>query len=333
MSTSRSTDPTTHPRHLVAVLGRGVVAPDDPVVTADDLGFTRGDGCFDSAHLLTDDTGNSRVTDLAGHLERLEASAEALDIAGPDRATWEQLIAVALQAWTRPGEATVKMVLTRGREWVSGPPTALVTISSVERPSPGSGPPRGITAVTLTRGHPSDAFTDAPWLLGGVKTLSYVVNVTARRAAQAAGADDVIFTSTDGFALDGPTSALLVAQEGALLSTPLGGTGILASTSIERILRAATADRRPARYQLVRAADLYTAQGIWLVASSRGPAPVTRLNGQELSVDPALVTAVLRYSGHDHSEHHHPGHDHSGHDHPVVTRPEQRSSGGDQPLT
>ena len=74
--------------------------------------------------------------------------------------------------------------------------------------------------MTLSRGHPADAFTDAPWLLGGVKTLSYVVNVAAVREARRRGADDVVFTSTDGFALDGPTSGLLVARDGSCSARP-----------------------------------------------------------------------------------------------------------------
>ena len=43
--------------HLVAVLGRGVVGSDEPLVTADDLGLTRGDGCFDSARVVTSASG------------------------------------------------------------------------------------------------------------------------------------------------------------------------------------------------------------------------------------------------------------------------------------
>lgn len=287
----------TETPHVVAVLGRGVVPADEPVVTADDLGLTRGDGCFDSLRVLTGDDGRSEPRDLDGHLDRLAASAAALSLQCPPRAELETLVGQALDAWTTPGEATLKIVLTRGREWVPGPVTALATISPVHRPTGRPGPPRAITAITLSSGHPSDAFLDAPWLLGGVKTLSYVVNVTARRMAQVRGADEVIFTSTDGYALDGPTAGLLVARDGGLLSTPVGGTGILASTSVAHILKAAAADGRDARYRLVAVEDLYTADGVWLVASSRGPSPVTTLDGKDLRCDAGLIGAVARYAG------------------------------------
>ena len=64
-------------RHLVAVLGRGVVDPDEPVVTADDLGLTRGDGCFDSARVVTDAAGHARVVDLDDHLDHLQTRPAA----------------------------------------------------------------------------------------------------------------------------------------------------------------------------------------------------------------------------------------------------------------
>jgi 4-amino-4-deoxychorismate lyase len=165
-------------RHLVAVLGRGVVDPDEPVVTADDLGLTRGDGCFDSARVVTDAAGHARVVDLDDHLDRLAASAATMDVPDSTRELWRGLVAEAVAAWSTPGEAVLKLVLTRGREWQPDPqPTALVTIthrgpSQAHDPTGAPAEPCAITAVTLTRGHPSDAFADAPWLLGGVKTLS-----------------------------------------------------------------------------------------------------------------------------------------------------------------
>ena len=289
--------------HLVAVLGRGVVDADAPVVTADDLGLTRGDGCFDSARVVTGAAGSAHVVDLDDHLDRLAASARAMDLATPPHDAWRALVADALAAWSTPGEAVLKLVLTRGREWRSTGPTALVTLTH-RGPSLATGDrrgddaaPRTLTAVTLSRGHPSDAFADAPWLLGGVKTLSYVVNTAATREAVRRGADDVIFTTTDGYALDGPTSGLLLARDGALLSTPTGGTGILESLTVSAILEAARADGLDARYELVPVADLYTADGLWLVSSGRGPVLVTTLDGRVLRTDPGLAATVARYAG------------------------------------
>jgi 4-amino-4-deoxychorismate lyase len=282
--------------HLVAVLGRGVVDPDQPVVTADDLGLTRGDGCFDSARVVTSPDGAARVVDLEDHLARLASSARALAIDPPTDGQWRALVDEALAAWSTPGEAVLKLVLTRGREWRPGAPTALLTITARE-PAPAPEAPRTITAVTLSRGHPSDAFADAPWLLGGVKTLSYIVNAAATREARRRGADDVIFTSTDGFALDGPTSGLLVARGGVLLSTPTGDTGILESLTVAAILSAARAEGVLARFELVPVDDLYSADAVWLVSSGRGPARITRLDGRELARDPDLEARVARWAG------------------------------------
>lgn len=236
--------------HVVAVLGRGVVDADEPVVTADDLGLTRGDGCFDSARVVTDAGGTGRVVDLDEHLARLASSAEALAIANPSRGEWRGLVAEALASWPTPGEAVLKLVLTRGREW-----------------------------------------RDA-----GPKTLSYVVNVAAAREARRRGADDVIFTTTDDFALDGPTPGLLVARDGAFLSTPTGGTGILESITVATILEAARADGFATRYELIPVDDLYRADGVWLVSSGRGPVLVTSLDGRSIHSDEGLAARILRYA-------------------------------------
>jgi 4-amino-4-deoxychorismate lyase len=282
--------------HVVAVLGRGVVDPDAPVVTADDLGLTRGDGCFDSARVVTDAGGSASVVGLDHHLDRLAASARAMDLDLPRREEWRRLVDDALGAWSTPGEAVLKLVVTRGREWRSSGPTAFVTITH-RPPAPAPTAPRTVTAVTLSAGHPSDAFADAPWLLGGVKTLSYVVNVAAVREARRRGADEVVFTSTDGYALEGPTSALLVARDGTLVATPTGGTGVLESVTVAEIFAAAAADGLRTAYELVPVDSLHTADGVWLVSSGRGPVLVTRMDDQPLRVDPDLPARILRYAG------------------------------------
>lgn len=314
-----------------AVLGRGVLDADEPVLTGDDLGLIRGDGCFDSTRVVTDAEGVARADHLDEHLDRLAASAAALEIDGPSHSQWAELIDELLASWHTPGEAVLKVVLTRGREWDPGAPTAIATLvdaASLARvrrasasvtsrePGTGAGGPshasdpsdasdpggagsarRGIKIVTLSKGHTSDSYQDAPWLLGGVKTLSYVVNVAAQREARRRGADDVLFTTTDGYCLDGPTSGLIVIDGDRLRTTTPGPTGLLASVTVARTVEAARDDGMDARYELIPVGDLLCSDGVWLVSSGRGAAPVTDIDGVPIAVHSALTERIARYAG------------------------------------
>lgn len=287
---------------LVAVWGRGLVPYDEPILAADDLGVTRGDGCFDATRVVTGADGVARADHLPAHLDRLAASAAALDIDAPDRDAWLRLLDELLGAWHVPGEAVLKLVLTRGREGAPGRPTAYATLvhRGVPARDPGSFAARsGIAVVTLSKGHPSDAFANAPWLLGGVKTLSYAVNAAAQREAARRGADDVLFVTTDGYCLDGPTSGLVVVDGDRLRTTPTGATGLLGSVSVEAIVAAAQADGMDARYELIPVADLPAAEGVWLVSSGRGPAPVVRLDGAPREIEEGLRRRMSRWAGFD----------------------------------
>ena len=71
----------------------------------------------------------------------------------------------------------------------------------------------GVSVVTLDRGVSRDAARRAPWLLLGAKTLSYAVNMAALRHADSLGAEDVVFISTDGYVLEGPTSTVVLAEQ------------------------------------------------------------------------------------------------------------------------
>jgi len=282
---------------LVAVLGRGVVDPETPVLFADDAGLTRGDGCFDTCRVVRDDAG-TRVDHLERHLARFAHSAEVLSLPAPDLSAWRALIEEATAAWAVPGDAALKLVLTRGPEHTPGRPTGLLLLTAVDGAALARSR-RGLRVVTLDRGYASDVFTAAPWLLGGAKSLSYGVNVAAKREATARGADDVLFVSTDGYALEGPTSGLLVARGGRLLAVPGGGTGVLESVTVTVILeQAGTGGLAPDR-ALLRPADLLTADGVWLVSTVRGVCPILQLDGDPVPHDPELTAALALSAGFD----------------------------------
>ncbi len=279
---------------LVAVIGVGVLPPDALIVSADDVGLVRGDGCFDATRIVVD--GERRTVDhLDRHLERFAASSAAMDLPPLDHAAWAALVAAALAAWDTEGEAVLKLVRTRGLEHGGHAATEFFTITAVD---PALLVARaGIAVISLARGYGSNAFAAAPWLLGGVKTLSYAVNSAAKRLAQRQGADDALFVSSDGFALEGPTSALIARFGDRLVTTPVGATGILASVTQEVVFAAARAHGLSTAAQLLTLAQVREADGAWLASSIRGVCPILTLDGQPLRHDAGWSARLSEWGG------------------------------------
>jgi 4-amino-4-deoxychorismate lyase len=282
---------------VVAVLGTGVIDPDSPAVRVDDLGLTRGDGCFEATRVVTGAGGTHRIDHLGAHLDRFARSAAGLELPPLDRPAWQALIAEALAAWTEPGEAMLRLMLSRGREsQPDGPVTGLLTLVPTAAETLRQRRD-GIDVITLPRGLDSAAFEAAPWLLGGVKTLSYAVNVAGLREARRRGADDVIFTSSDGYLLEAPTATAVWLAGGVLHTTPLGATGVLASITQQGLFEAARTAGFATRNTLARVADLQACEGAWLVSSGRGVARLRSVDGLELGCPAGLTERLTALAG------------------------------------
>jgi 4-amino-4-deoxychorismate lyase len=277
---------------LLAVLGTGLVAPSTPVIRADDPGVTRGDGCFEGIRVLTDPDGVSSADKLDRHMARMTRSAAALDIAF-DEAAWRSLVADGCAGWTGTGEAAMKLVLTRG---IDANPSGFLTIVELAADYPRQRS-EGIRVVVLERGYPADAFADAPWLLGGVKTLSYAVNMAAQREAERHGAEDVVYVSADGFVLEAPTGSVVWAVGRTLHTTPVGPTGILAGTTQQLLFERAAEAGWQTRDTLATLTDLHDADAVWIISSVRGPVEVIALGGTERPRRSDLDTEIKKLCG------------------------------------
>jgi 4-amino-4-deoxychorismate lyase len=269
-----------------------VVDASKPALMATDQGVTRGDGIFESM-LAVDGTPRK----LSAHLDRLAASAETMDLIIPPASAWERAIATAIAEHPPAGELVVKLLVTRGIEGTDSP-TAWVqaglpgTSGREQRES-------GIDVLLLDRGYDSSVAERAPWLLLGAKTLSYAVNMAALRYARKHGADDVIFTSSNGRVLEGPTSTVLIAtvRDGArILTTPLLESGILPGTSQGALFKTAAEAGWQLGYGPLVPQDLFEADAVWLVSSIRLMAPVRSIDGRDIPVSRELteeLTALL----------------------------------------
>jgi 4-amino-4-deoxychorismate lyase len=275
---------------VLGILGVGLVDAATPLFRADDAGVLRGDGCFESLRVADASTGAVDQVDL--HLARLGRSAARLDLPAPDPGRWRELIAAVLAAWGTPGEAVLRLVLTRGSQ--DGAPMGFALMSPVPAKALRQRH-AGISVVTLSRGVPADAYEHAPWLLGGVKTLSYAVNMAAQRHAAAIGADDVIFVSTDGQLLEGPTATVVWAAGGVLHTPPPDDLGILDGTTVRAAFARLEASGQAVAVTRGTVEDLRTADGVWLVSSIRLVAVVTTIDGRPCRISTDL-TSRLRFA-------------------------------------
>ena len=258
--------------------GPELCPPAAPFLRADDTGVLRGDGIFER-FLVT--AGQPRH--LEDHLARMARSAESMELAAPGADAWKQAIAVAIAAWPGADEWSMRLVCTRGPE-DGGPPVAYVLgqelSPSVLRQRQG-----GIAVVTVARGMPGGLGAEAPWLLLGAKTLSYAVNMAAKRWAESRGADDAIFVGSDGMVWEGANSGVVVSHGGRLVSPP-ASVGILDSISVARLFSAAEAAGWDVAREELKVHELFEADGVWLSSSIRFTR-VHTLDGKGLSPAPA----------------------------------------------
>jgi 4-amino-4-deoxychorismate lyase len=111
------------------------------------------------------------------------------------------------------------------------------------------------------------------------------------------GADDVIFVSVDGCVLEAPTSGVVWTVGNAMCTTPSGASGILISTTQQRLFdRAAENGWRPS-YTEATVADLDAADAVFLVGTVRGPVDVVELDGRPRPRDIDLVRTVQKLAG------------------------------------
>jgi 4-amino-4-deoxychorismate lyase len=258
----------------LGVAGLGVVDPDDRVLHADDLGLLRGQAAFETLRVY-----GGRPFRLEEHLGRLAASSERIGLPAVDRALLGDLARETLAACGE-SECVLRFYWTGGREG-AGRPTGLALVSPLpadldERRA------RGITLISLQLALDTALRSASPWLLGGVKSTSYAVNMAAEAEARRRGADDAVFLSKDGIVLEGPVTNVWW-REGIQLLTPELGLGILAGVTRSEILRAASGagyEIEEGRFPVERMA---TAEEVFTSSSVREIMPVVALDGTPIA--------------------------------------------------
>jgi 4-amino-4-deoxychorismate lyase len=260
------------------------VDPAAPALTVGELSTQRGDGIFESIGVI-----DGHAQEVEAHLSRLGHSARLCDLPHPHPSS-----GVRRSPSPPPRAEPAKR---------SSSSSSAAASSTARRRPPGSPPHRPpISRRTWSR-HPrrharpgvrARRASRAPWLLLGAKTLSYAVNMAALREAHRRGADDAIFTTSDGYVLEAPTASLIL-RRGDVFVTPAPNAGILHGTTQLSLFEHLEARGFETGYETIPVSELQTADAAWLVSSVRLAAPVTAIDERELAGDAALTASMNAY--------------------------------------
>jgi 4-amino-4-deoxychorismate lyase len=153
---------------------------------------------------------------------------------------------------------------------------------------------RGINLIGLPLGLEADLRAFAPWLLGGVKSTSYAVNMAAEAEARRRGADDAVFLASGGIVLEGPVTNVWWRLE-RVLYTPALELGILAGVTRATLIEAAAALGYEVREGAFPLEHMAAAEEAFTSSSVREVMPVVELDGQPLgSGEPGSAARELQ---------------------------------------
>lgn len=243
----------------VAVGGRGLVGPHEPVFTADDEALLRGRSVFETAHVY-----GGRPFLLDRHLARFAVSAERLRLPPPDATECERLVELVIGA-CEDKDLALRLYWT-GR-------TLVATAAPID-PELEALRERGLRLVTV------------PWSTGelaSAKSTSYAENMAAQNAAITAGADDALLVADDGTVLEAPTANVWW-REGDHLVTPSLDLPILAGVTRGLILELAGPETVEGVFPLSRLLD---ADEVFVSSSIRELMPVASVDGKAFELGPA----------------------------------------------
>jgi 4-amino-4-deoxychorismate lyase len=255
----------------VAVGGRGIVDPDEPVLNADDEALLRGRAAFETTRVYA-----GSPFKLDEHLARLAGSAARIGLPPVDVEECEKLARSALDDAGEP-EAVLRLYWTAGREG-GGRPTALALVSSVP-PQLEELRAQGIRLIALPLGLQADLRAFAPWLLGGVKSTSYAVNMAAEAEAKRRGADDAVFLASGDIVLEGPVTNVWWRIE-RVLYTPALELGILAGVTRATLIAEAARLGYEVREGVFPLEHMAAAEEAFTSSSVREVMPAIELDGR-----------------------------------------------------
>jgi branched-chain amino acid aminotransferase len=274
---------------MVNVDGR-LAAERDAVVSVFDHGFLFGEGVYEVMR-----TYRQRPFLYEPHMRRLRASAGriALPVPTSDGEIRER-IAATIAAAALPGEAYIRLLVTRGVGEIGydpancpAPTIVIIVKPHTELPAESYAQGVPIALVSVRRNHPE---TVSPL----IKSNNLLNNALAMQEACARGAAEALMKNTRGEIAECAMSNIFVVT-GGVLRTPPTSAGLLAGVTRAFVLELAAKTGIRAVEETLVEDDIAAADEMFFTSTTREIVPVIRVDDRVIgSGKPGPVTRRLR---------------------------------------
>ena len=270
-------------------IDQSIIPAREATISVFDHGLLYGDGVFEGLRFYF-----NKTFMLEAHLDRLQASADAIDLALPmTLAEIGNAIADLVDAF--PGESGyLRLVVTRGVGSLGIDPKKcphpnLFIIADELSVMDVSDPSLGIRLhVAETRRTPVECLDPR------IKSMNYLNNILARIEANRAGCDEALMLNLDGKICEGSVDNLFLVRSGELLTPPIED-GMLAGVTRAVVIEVARAAGIPCHQTSLVLEDLYAADECFLTGTGAELIPVREVGGHRLSMPSApLMPAIMR---------------------------------------
>ncbi|MDQ6986934.1 MAG: D-amino acid aminotransferase [Mariprofundaceae bacterium] len=197
---------------LTAYVNSDFVALEDATVHIEDRGFQFADGVYEVVACI-----HGNFLDLGPHLDRLQRSCAAIDVAMPcSRTQLEKLIG---ETWQRNpfDDAMIYIQITRGtapRAHLAPDtltPTLIITSRELPKPS----------EEKLASGASGITLEDFRWKRCDIKSIALLASIMGKQEAHRQDADEAFWVDTDGHVLEGSSTNILAVINDKLVTHPL----------------------------------------------------------------------------------------------------------------
>jgi branched-chain amino acid aminotransferase len=267
-----------------------LVKKEDAKISVFDHGLLYGDGIFEGIRAY-----NDRVFRLKEHLERLWASAKAIDLTIPvTRKEMEKAIIKTLLA-NKLSDAYIRLIVTRGCGDLGLDPDKRIALPSIiiitDNISlyPKELYEKGMEVVTVfTRKMTQDSLST------NIKSLNYLNNILAKMQATRNGVMEGVMLNSQGY-VAGCTGDNIFIVKNDSLSTPPASEGALIGITREAIIEFAKNKLNiPVKQERISLYDVYTADECFLTGTVAEVMPIVSVDSRQIAdAKPGVITVKL----------------------------------------